>query len=182
MGMVEAGTALCVPGNHDMKLKRKLEGKDVRLTHGLAESVAQLEKEPLEFVERVTAFLDSLVSHYVLDSGRLVVAHAGMRADMQGRGSGPRARLRALRRDDRRDRRVRPAGALQLGVGVPRARDGRLRTHARVAEPEWLNRTINVDTGCVFGGSLTALRYPEKELVSVKAERTWYEPRASLPA
>src|SRR5439155_1870363 len=36
--------------------------------------------------------------------------------------------------------------------------------------------TINIDTGCVFGGKLTALRYPEKELVSVPARQTYYEP------
>ena len=48
--------------------------------------------------------------------------------------------------------------------------------HTPVPEPEWLNRTINIDTGCVFGGKLTALRYPEKELVSVPAERTYCEP------
>ncbi len=41
--------------------------------------------------------------------------------------------------------------------------------HTPVPEPEWLNRTINIDTGCVFGGRLTALRYPERELVSVPA-------------
>lgn len=47
--------------------------------------------------------------------------------------------------------------------------------HTPVAEPEWLNRTINIDTGCVFGGKLTALRYPERELVSVPAVKTYYE-------
>ncbi|MBK8594538.1 MAG: polynucleotide kinase-phosphatase [Holophagales bacterium] len=175
MGMVEAGTAVCVPGNHDMKLMRKLKGKDVRLTHGLAESVSQLEKEPPEFVEKVTAFLDSLVSHYVLDGGRLVVAHAGMRADMQGRGSG-RVRDFALYGETTGE-----TDEYGLPVRFNWASEYRgaatvVYGHTPVAEPEWLNRTINVDTGCVFGGSLTALRYPEKELVSVKAERTWYEP------
>src|SRR5947209_2679377 len=54
--------------------------------------------------------------------------------------------------------------------------------HTPVAEPEWVNGTINVDTGCVFGGKLTALRYPEKELVSVPAARTYSEPvRPFLP-
>ena len=48
--------------------------------------------------------------------------------------------------------------------------------HTPVMEPAWLNSTINVDTGCVFGGKLTALRYPEKELVSVPAARVYYEP------
>ena len=88
MAMVEAETAYCVPGNHDMKLVRQLRGRDVRLTHGLAESVAQLEAESPEFRKRVADFLDDLVSHYVFDDGKLVVAHAGMKEEMQGRGSG----------------------------------------------------------------------------------------------
>ncbi len=88
MGMVAEGTALCVPGNHDMKLVRKLRGRQVQVTHGLAESLAQLEAGPPEFRARVLEFLDGLVSHYVLDEGKLVVAHAGMKEEMQGRGSG----------------------------------------------------------------------------------------------
>src|SRR5438046_9288559 len=88
MGMVAAGTALCVPGNHDVKLLRKLRGRDVQITHGLGETLAQLDREPPEFKGQVAAFLDGLVSHYVLDDGRLVVAHAGMKEAMQGRASG----------------------------------------------------------------------------------------------
>jgi len=88
MQMVEDGHAFCVPGNHDTKLMRKLRGREVQLTHGIAETLSQLEKEPAEFRAQVTAFLDGLVSHYVLDGGRLVVAHAGMKEEMQGRGSG----------------------------------------------------------------------------------------------
>ena len=80
-----------------------------------------------------------------------------MKEEMQGRGSAQGPRLRAVRRDDRRDRRVRPAGPLQLGGGVPRRRCV-VYGHTPVPEPEWLNRTINIDTGCVFGGKLTALR------------------------
>ncbi len=88
MGSVGAGTALCVPGNHDIKLMRKLRGRDVRITHGLAESLEQLEHEPQEFRGQVAEFLDGLISHYVLDGGRLVVAHAGLKEDLQGRASG----------------------------------------------------------------------------------------------
>ena len=88
MGMVAAGSALCIPGNHDAKLVRKLRGRDVQITHGLAESLAQLGGESSASREAVAAFLDGLISHYVLDDGKLVVAHAGMRAEMQGRGSG----------------------------------------------------------------------------------------------
>ena len=74
MNMVEAGTAFCVPGNHDIKLVRKLKGRDVQLTHGLADSIQQLEKETPEFRQAVLKFLDDLVSHYVLDDGKLVVS------------------------------------------------------------------------------------------------------------
>lgn len=88
MGMVAAGHAICVPGNHEQKLLRKLRGRDVRLTHGLAETMAQLESEPAEFVASTAAFIDGLVSHYVLDGGRLVVAHAGLKEAYHGRASG----------------------------------------------------------------------------------------------
>ena len=82
MGMVRAGSALCVPGNHDVKLLRKLKGRDVALTHGIKESLAQLEQEPASFKEHIASFIDAMVSHYVLDNGKLVVAHAGLPAAM----------------------------------------------------------------------------------------------------
>ena len=106
-----AGNAICVPGNHEMKLLRKLRGRNVQITHGLAESLEQLEREPVEFVETAAKFIDGLVSHYVLDGGRLVVAHAGMKESMQGRGSG-KVREFARRGDHRRNRRIRPAGSI----------------------------------------------------------------------
>jgi protein phosphatase len=182
MDMVAGGTALCVPGNHEMKLMRKLKGRDVRITHGLAESLAQLERQPPAFTERVVAFIDDLVSHYVLDEGRLVVAHAGLPEAMQGRGSA-KVRDFALYGDTTGE-----TDDYGLPVRYPWARDYRGKAlvvygHTPVPEPEWLNRTICIDTGCVFGGRLTALRYPEKELVSVSANRTYYEPsKPFLPA
>ena len=174
MNMVDAGTALCVPGNHDVKLLRKLRGQNVQLTHGLAESVEQLAKEPPEFSQRVSKFLDGLVSHYMLDGGKLVVAHAGMKEEMQGRGS-RRVRDFALYGETTGE-----TDEFGLPVRYNWAADYRGRSmvvygHTPVSRPEWLNQTINIDTGCVFGGKLTALRYPEKELVSVRALRTYYE-------
>lgn len=181
MEMVASGAALCVPGNHDMKLLRKLRGKDVRITHGLAESLQQLEHEPPEFIERVCAFLDGLVSHYVLDDGRLVVAHAGMKEAMQGRGSG-KVRDFALYGETTGET---DEYGLPVRYNWPAEYRGRAMVvygHTPVLEPEWLNHTINVDTGCVFGGKLTALRYPERELVSVPAARVYYDsPKPFLP-
>lgn len=175
MGMVAAGTALCVPGNHDVKLLRKLRGRDVKVTHGLAESLAQLEGEPPELRERAAEFMDRLVSHYVLDDGRLVVAHAGMKESMQGRGSG------AVREFALYGETTGETDEFGLPVRCNWAAEYRGRAtvvygHTPVPEPEWLNRTINIDTGCVFGGRLTALRYPEKELVTVAARATYCQP------
>jgi protein phosphatase len=175
MSMVESGQALCVAGNHDQKLLRKLRGRDVQITHGLAESLAQLEPESVEFKERVVSFLDGLISHYLLDDGKLVVAHAGMKEEMQGRGSG-RVRDFALYGETTGE-----TDAYGLPIRYNWAAEYRGQAmvvygHTPIPEPEWLNRTINLDTGCVFGGSLTALRYPEKELVAIPAALTYYEP------
>src|SRR5680860_1271528 len=88
MGMVKAGNALCVPGNHENKLVRALRGRQVRVSHGLAETLAQLAEESEEFRREVAEFCFDLVSHVVLDGGRLVVAHAGLKEAYHGRASG----------------------------------------------------------------------------------------------
>jgi protein phosphatase len=177
--MVAAGSALCVPGNHDVKLLRKLRGKNVQVTHGLAETLAEIDALPEAvrgpFCEELATFLDGLVSHYVLDGGRLVVAHAGMKAEMQGRGSG-RVRDFALYGETTGE-----TDEFGLPVRYNWAAEYRgaatvVYGHTPVPEPDWLNRTVNIDTGCVFGGKLTALRYPEGEFVSVPAARTYCEP------
>ncbi len=178
MESVTAGTALCVPGNHDMKFMRKIWGEDVQITHGLAESLAQFEAYEQHYrgFSRVAAdFIHKLVSHYVLDDGKLVVAHAGMKESMQGRGSG-KVRDFALYGETTGE-----TDEFGLPVRCNWAAEYRgpavvVYGHTPVPEPEWLNRTINIDTGCVFGGRLTALRYPEKELVSVPAKQTYAQP------
>jgi protein phosphatase len=175
MGMVKAGTAFCVPGNHDVKLMRKLRGKDVKITHGLADSLAQLERESPEFKREVGDFIDDLVSHYVFDDGRLVVAHAGMKEAMQGRGSGA-ARSFALFGETTGETDDYGLPVRYNWAAEYRGKAMVVYGHTPVREPEWLNRTIDIDTGCVFGGKLTALRYPEKELVSVPALREYYAP------
>jgi Calcineurin-like phosphoesterase len=130
MGMVTAGTALCVPGNHEQKLLRKLRGRKVAISHGLAETLAQLDNESPQFVGSAAAWIDGLVSHLRLDAGRLVVAHAGLKEEY------PRPRLRAGPRllpvwgIHWGDRRVRPAGSLPVGQRLPRIGDGRLRPRA----------------------------------------------------
>jgi protein phosphatase len=173
--MVEAGSALCVPGNHDMKLVRKLRGRDVQITHGLDRTLAELDRLSEEEREELWRFLDSLVSHYVFDDGKLVVAHAGMKEEMQGRGSG-KVRDFALYGETTGETDEFGLPVRWNWAAEYRGQAIVVYGHTPVPEPEWLNRTINIDTGCVFGGRLTALRYPERELVSVPAAATYAEP------
>src|SRR4029077_12402391 len=182
MAMVEAGSALCVPGNHDIKLMRALQGRPVKVSHGLAESLEQLQAEPSEFRAKVIAFIDGLVSHLVLDDGGLVVAHAGMAERRQGRAS-RRVRDFALYGETTGETDDFGLPVRYNWAGDYRGRAMVVYGHTPVAEPEFLNRTINIDTGLFFGGKLTALRYPEKELASVPALQTYYEPaKPFLPA
>jgi len=175
MGMVEAKTALCVPGNHDIKLERALQGRKVQRTYGLVESLAQLEDRDGDFCKRVRAFIDSLVSHYVLDEGRLVVAHAGMKEDMAGRASGA-VRQFAIYGDTTGESDEFGLPVRQDWAAGYRGESAVVYGHTPTPRAEWLNETINIDTGCVFGGALTALRYPERELVAVPAAQVYCEP------
>ncbi|GAA1309450.1 polynucleotide kinase-phosphatase [Planotetraspora silvatica] len=175
MGMVEAGTALCVSGNHEQKLVRALNGRKVRVAHGLEQSLEQLAAEPEDFRDAAKAFMDGLISHYRFDGGALVVAHAGLKEAYHGRASG-RVRSFALYGDTTGE-----TDEYGLPVRYPWANEYRGRAmvvygHTPTTEPEWVNNTICLDTGAVFGGSLTALRYPERQIVSVPAEKVWYEP------
>ncbi|MEA5554318.1 polynucleotide kinase-phosphatase [Anabaena cylindrica UHCC 0172] len=177
--MVFSGTALCVPGNHENKLLRKLRGKNVRVNHGLEQTLNEIEALPDEvreaFSKELQKFLDSLISHYLLDEGRLVVAHAGMKQEMQGRGSGA-VREFALYGESTGEIDEFGLPVRYNWAGEYRGEGMVVYGHTPVPEAEWLNNTIDIDTGCVFGGKLTALRYPEKELVSVAAARVYCEP------
>jgi protein phosphatase len=181
MGMVNAGTALCVMGNHEAKLLRALQGRNVKVNHGLAESLAQLAAETDEFRAQVMTFLDRLLSHYVLDGGRLVVSHAGLIERYQGRTSG-RVREFCLYGETTGE-----TDEYGLPVRYPWAEEYRgkamvLYGHTPVPSAEWLNNTMCLDTGCVFGGKLTALNYPERTVVSVPASTVHYTPAKPFPA
>ncbi|MGY4903068.1 polynucleotide kinase-phosphatase [Streptomyces sp. 900116325] len=182
MSMVSAGDALCVPGNHENKLGRYLKGRKVQHTHGLAETIEQLDREDAQdpaFREQVREFIDGLVSHYVLDGGKLVVCHAGLPEKYHGRTSG-RVRSHALYGDTTGE-----TDEFGLPVRYPWAEDYRGRAavvygHTPVPSTSWVNNTLCLDTGAVFGGRMTALRWPERELVDVPAEKVWYEPTKPL--
>ncbi|MFN0026354.1 MAG: polynucleotide kinase-phosphatase [Acidimicrobiales bacterium] len=179
MNLVAAGRALCIPGNHENKLMRALAGRNVTVSHGLAESLEQLAAEPPSFRAEVQQWIEGLISHAVLDGGSLVVAHAGLPQAMHGRASG------AVRSFSLYGDTTGETDEYGLPVRYPWAEDYRgsaavVYGHTPVPAAVWVNGTICIDTGCVFGGELTALRWPERELVSVPAAKVYYQPSKPL--
>lgn len=175
MAMVGEEHALCVPGNHDVKLLRWLNGRNVQMTHGLQNTVEEMEREDEAFRGEAAAFLDSLISHCVLDDGRLVAAHAGLKEKLQGRGS------KAVRDFCLYGEVSGETDEYGLPVRVNWAAEYRGKAavvygHIPQLEPQVMNNTYCLDTGCVFGGKLTALQYPERTFVEVEAKQCYYEP------
>lgn len=177
--VVASGSGFCVAGNHDVKLARALNGRDVKISHGLEQSLEQLNRESEDFRLQAAKFLEKLISHYVFDAGRLVVAHAGLVENLQGRSS---EQVRSFAMYGETTGEIDDFG---LPVHSNWTKDYRGKAavvygHTPVLDAEWINNTICIDTGCVFGGKLTALQYPERELVSVPASREYYEPLRPL--
>jgi protein phosphatase len=179
MAMVKSGKAYCTLGNHDGKLQRKLNGSNVQITHGLEETLGQMSRETEAFIEDVKAFLKGLISHYVFDEGRLVVAHAGLKEKLHGRGS---RKIRDLAMFGETTGKTDEFG-LPIRLNWAKAYYGKafvVYGHTPHEEVQMINNTVNIDTGCVFGGKLTALRYPEIDIVDVKAKAIYYEPARPL--
>ena len=179
MNTVKSGQGLAVLGNHDAKLVKYLKGRKVTPSHGLDMTIAELIQESEEFRDQVCRFLDGLISHYVLDEGRLVVAHAGLKERYHGRGSG-RVRNFCLYGETNGE-----TDEYGLPVRFAWAEEYRGKAlvvygHTPTLETGNVNNTYCIDTGCVFGGKLTAFRYPERELVQVQARKEYYEPAKSL--
>jgi protein phosphatase len=176
MRSVRAGAAFCVPGNHDDKLRRWVRGRRVRIAHGLQESIDSLLSRPPEFRTAVADFIEGLPSHLVFDGGALVVAHAGIKEPLQGRDDG-RVRDFTLYGETTGE-----TDEFGLPVRLEWALDYHGRAlvvygHTPVNGPRWAHNAVNIDTGCVFGGRLSALRYPERQIVSVAARRQYTQSR-----
>ena len=179
MSMSGSGLARCVIGNHDAKFLRWLTGSNVQIANGLAQSIAQMEHEAADFRGRAAAYLSSLPVYLWLDEGRLVVAHAGIREDMIGL-DGNAVRSFCLFGDTTGETDAYGLPVRRDWAAHYRGRAHIVYGHTPMVDAIWINRTICLDTGCVFGGKLTALRWPERDLISVPAARTYTAPTRPL--
>jgi protein phosphatase len=163
------------PGNHCNKFYRFAKGNQVQLTHGLETTVAELDAlskdKRRQFLSDYRSFYEALPLYQSLDEGNLIIAHAGIRADMIGTPLSEKIRTFVLYGD---------ITGQKLPDGRPLRRDWAkhykgvpciVYGHTPVTEARFVNNTVNVDTGCVFGGKLTALRYPEMEIESVLSQQ-----------
>lgn len=175
MDMVKSGSAISVAGNHDMKLLKYLRGRNIEMTHGIDKTAKELEARGDAFKAETAEFIDGLISHYVLDDGKLVIAHAGLKQEYIGRAS---ARVRDFCLYGETTGETDSYG---LPVRLDWTSDYRgeatvVYGHIAGREVKAQNNTFCIDTGCVFGGKLSAYRYPEREIVDVAALQQYFEP------
>ncbi|MGG3942707.1 bis(5'-nucleosyl)-tetraphosphatase PrpE [Peribacillus psychrosaccharolyticus] len=167
--LVQGNHAYYCPGNHCNKLYRYFLGNKVQQSHGLETTVAEYEKLPIDQQKKIKkqflTLYDQSPLYQTLDNGSLYIAHAGIRGDYIGK-TGAKVKTFVLYGD---------ISGAKHPDGSPVRRDWAQSYHGEpwivyghtpVKEARIVNHTINIDTGCVFGGKLTALRYPEFELVS----------------
>jgi len=170
---MKSGGGLCVLGDHDARLAHALRGAMVPVSNGLQRSLDQLQATSLSTKAQIAEFLENLPCHLVLDSGRLVVAHAGLPERLHGSDSMETRRFAVHGESNQafnvQGIPVRDRWAIEY-LGETTVVYG----HTPVEALRWIKRTICIDTGCVFGGRLTAMRYPEREFLSVPARQAYY--------
>lgn len=173
MRMCLSGNALAVIGNHDDKLLRYLKGNKVTPGHGLAETIRQIEEGPEWLRDEIHDFLSTLPFELTLDNGRLSVSHAGLPEKHQGQTHG-KARSHALFGD--------VDGKSKDENGYPIRKDWAqdykgtrivVHGHVPVKEVRTVGNVWDIDTGACFGNKLTALRYPEMQIVQVQSAENY---------
>jgi protein phosphatase len=169
------------PGNHCNKFYRYAKGNSIQLKHGIETTVAELEKLSSDkrhfFLKRYVEFYETLPLYQVLDNKKLIIAHAGIRENLLDSTNRKKIRSFVLYGDTTGE--IHPNGR-------PVRRDWAKHYHGRsfivyghtpVKEARFVHNTVNIDTGCVFGGQLTAIRYPEKEIVAMPSSHPFIADR-----
>lgn len=176
--MMDSGNALYVPGNHCRKLSRYLEGRNVKIANGLEKTIAEINELPPDerdsFREEFLSLYREAPPYLILDRGKLVVSHGGIKEEMIGEVT-DRIRDFCLFGDVSGE-------VTEEGYPVRRAwakdYSGKALVvygHNPVPEAVFVNNTIDIDQGCVMGGILSTLRYPEREIVQAPAVAVYYD-------
>ena len=174
--MVARARALYIPGNQCAKLYRMLRGETANPKPAVAATLEAINALAPVRRERVVrdflALYESAPPYLVLDEGRFVVTHAGIEESMMWKTS------------DRVIRFVREGEVVgRTPEGRPVRRDWAaayrgaplvVYGHTPSSQPVFVHNTINIDQGCVYGGALSALRYPEREVMSEPARRVYW--------
>ncbi|OLN23848.1 hypothetical protein BTO30_02595 [Domibacillus antri] len=172
--LFEEQSALYVPGNHCNKLYRYFLGNNIQKTHGLETTAAELESLPKEQYQSIRGRFLSMYEqsplYQIADGRKLVIAHAGIRADYIGRHDS-KVKTFVLYGDITGEKHADGSPVRRDWAKKYNGEPFIVYGHTPVKEPREINGTINIDTGCVFGGKLTAFRWPERETVSVPSKQ-----------
>ena len=168
--VIEKGQAFYSPGNHCNKLYRYFLGNKVLIAHGLETTVAELEslteRDKKKIRKKFMDLYETSPLYHILDGGKLVIAHAGIREDYIGKYHS-RVKTFVLYGDITGEKHPDGSPVRRDWAKYYSGKATIVYGHTPVREPRVLNNTYNIDTGAVFGGKLTALRYPEMELISI---------------
>ena len=151
-----------VIGNHDLTLRRRWSGEDVELKPAQKETHKELKSEK----DKYATFLNTLP--FVIDLDTHLVVHAGLRpnVELHSQTTGDLTRIRTLG-PDRESEEGTPWYHVYNGEKTV------LFGHWPSEEPRRGPRAIGLDTGCVYGHTLTAYIIETDEFVSVKAKRSY---------
>lgn len=174
--VIEQNLGRYVPGNHCNKLYRYFLGNNVKAVHGLettiAEYTAQSKSEQDKIRGKFVELYEQANLYEVISEVNVVVAHAGIKADLIGRYD-KKARTFVLYGD---------ISGKKHPDGRPVRRDWAqhydgdrwiVYGHTPVKEARFVNQTVNIDLGCVFGNKLAAFQLPEETIVSVMSRQPY---------
>ncbi|GAE25320.1 diadenosine tetraphosphatase [Halalkalibacter wakoensis JCM 9140] len=172
--LVQEKDAYYCPGNHCDKLYRYFLGRKVQTTHGLETTVEELQQLPTRDYKKVRHQFMTLVEqsplYQVLDEGKLVIAHAGIRSDLIGQ-TNKRVKTFVLYGDITGEKNADGTPVRRDWAQAHHGEEWIVYGHTPVRSPRFVNRSVNIDTGCVFGGALSALRYPEMKIEQVPSKQ-----------
>ena len=151
-----------VLGNHDLALRRRWNGEKFKLKPSQKPTHKDLKKDK----DRYVPYLNQLP--FSIDLGTHLVVHAGLRpgVEFSSQTTEDMTELRSLG-EDRESRKGTPWYDVYDGEKIV------LFGHWPATEPRRGKKAIGLDTGCVYGGQLSAYIVETGELTSVPARQVY---------